>query len=287
MAAEILLTSDAASLRQKWYLFRAEQALDAQCMQRLGFRYLVTSPGPEPSTRTVTEDAVSSSYPATYGVPAMLSGAIGHSSGNSSGTTQSGQPPEDRYIDSLREPVRTRYLSALEGTPGVVATLRLPSGAAGTYTSGGCVGYVRKRLYGSVRAALEDPLVPQDMTRLLGIFLNSYHPFLSALHAWRQCMASAGWRFATPEAAIESVQILAAKGASQAEMDRRQIPIADADVGCDARSHLRMHTSEARIKFVRQQPRQILAELQGIYITRERAVRRALQVLSSARRGMG
>ncbi len=42
MAAEILLTSDAASLRQKWYLFRAEQALDAQCMQRLGFRYLVT-----------------------------------------------------------------------------------------------------------------------------------------------------------------------------------------------------------------------------------------------------
>jgi hypothetical protein len=178
--------------------------------------------------------------------------------------------------------MQARYVNALEGSSSADATLRLPSGAVGTYSTGGCVGQVRRQLYGSVRSAFEDPLVPHDMRYLLGIFLNSDRPYLSALHAWRQCMSAARWDFATPEAAIKSIQMLAATtGASPAEIDSRQVAIAGVDVSCDARSHLRMRISEARAQFARRQPSQIIAQLQRIYITREQAFRLALRVLSS------
>jgi hypothetical protein len=190
------------------------------------------------------------------------------------------RPAEDRYVESLPGPVRARYDTALEGTTRARGTLRLPDGQVGTYPTGGCVAAARRELYGSVRAALADPLVPQAMTRLFGAFLGSYHPYLAALHAWHQCMTAAGWQFVTPQAAIESIQILALKGVSRAELDRRQTAVAGADVTCNAHTGLRIRTSEARTKFVLQQPRQLLQELQGIYMTRERAIRMALRVLS-------
>lgn len=264
-AATALLTSDVASLRQRWYLFSAEQLLDALCMHRLGLRYLITSPGPEPITSTITEDAVGSGHPATYGVTPIPAGY---------------RPPEDRYVYSLPGPVRARYVTALEGPARARGTLRLPDGQAGTYPTGGCVAAARRELYGSVRAALADPLVPQAMTRLFGVFLSSYHPYLAALHAWHQCMTAAGWHFATPQAAIESIQTLALRGVSRAELARRQAAVASADVTCNARTGLRTRTSEARTTFVAQQPRQLLQELQGIYVTRQRAMRMALKVLS-------
>lgn len=265
--AEALLTTTPSSLRQRWYLFSAEQQLDAQCMRNLELKYLITSPGPEPSAKVITTDTIDDDHASSYGVSVLQ-------------TTESGIPAEDEYVNSLPGSVRARYDDALEGTGNAQATLRLPSGATGSYSTGGCIGSVRKKIYGSVRGALEDTLVPQDMANLFVQFLRSDRPYLSALTGWKKCMSSNGLDFSSPDAAIASIQALAAtRGTSAAELSKREGTVASTDVECDAATHLRRSKSAARIQFVRRQPEWVLSQLQTIYVTRENAVQLALRVL--------
>jgi len=269
MQAEILLTTTPASLRQKWWLFRAEQQLDAQCMQNLGFKYLVTSPGLQPSANALTADAIDLGHPASYGVSVLP-------------TAKSGRAAEDQYVSSLRGPLQARYDNSLEGSPSALAPLRLPSGADGSYSTGGCIGSVRKELYGSVRAAFEDSLFPQDVTNLFMRFLTSSRPYASALGAWQKCMASDGLKFASPDAAIASIQALAATpGTSASGLTRRETMVASTDAACDARTHLRALKSAERIKFVQQLPESLVSQLQGIYVTHQEAVNNALRAMDT------
>jgi hypothetical protein len=252
--AEVALTSDAASLRQAWYLTRAEKLLDEQCMNAQGLRYFVDDPGPQPGPQTVTTDSVGTGRPATYGVAAQPA-------------TRSA---EDLYVAALPAAQSARYLAAFRDPAGGSGTLRLPSGMASVYSTGGCLGEIRIELYGSVQAAIEEQLLPQDVRNSLNTFLQGNHPYLTALQNWQQCMSAAGRKFATPQAAIGSILELAAQDAKN--LDSQQAAVADADVTCDARSGLRLRIAQARDEFLRKEPPNLIAELAELPAVRAKAV---------------
>ncbi|MFG1807453.1 hypothetical protein [Streptomyces sp. NPDC049040] len=270
--AASLLTIDVAQRRQRWLLFRAEQILDEQCMRRKGYTYLVTELSHEPVAGAVTEDTPGSGT-ATYDVAALMPDIPTARTTGGRADEQSTVLPQDRYVSRLAPAVRSRYLAALDGNPQDSGSLTLPSGASGTYTRGGCVGEVRARIYHSVRAALQDELVPQDVTRTFHRFLTSDHSYQSALTTWQQCMARNGLRVLTPADAIRTIEALAEKEPDIASLDRRQHATAQQDRACDARSHLRERIGQARGVFLKEEPQAVLLALHQVYVSRAQALR--------------
>jgi len=267
-AARSALTTSAASLRQGWYLFRIQQRLVAGCIKDLGLRYITASAGPEPPAQATTAVVAGSSRPATYGV--SLAGA-----------QRDGEPAEDRYVAGLPPARRTSYTEALSGSPRAVGTLTLPGRLIAGYETGGCVGAARRAVFGTVRMQALDALFPQAVNRCFVAFLASSQAYLSALRAWQRCMAAAGWHLASPQAAIQGIEALAAKtGTSPTELSTRQARAAGADAVCDARSGLRMRLAGALAEFVRTLPRPELLQLQRIYVSHQKAVRIASHDLS-------
>ncbi len=202
--ASAVLVSDAASLRQRWRLFGAQQELDQRRMRGLGLRYVITSAGPEPSAGVITADVLGSGSSPGYGIaPGPGEGAAG-------------LPAEDRYVRSLSGAAQARYVVALDGPDDRTAPLTLPSGANGTYTTGGCVARARARLYGDVRSAMEDTLVPQDVDQQFDHALAGDHAYQGALGRWRSCMAEGGRKAKAPADLIRSLQAEAARSAPSA-----------------------------------------------------------------------
>lgn len=257
-AAETLLTDDVSALRQNWYIFRAQEQDIGRCMRILGFSYPATNAGPEPSIHTVTEDTAGHGAPATYGVLPQGSGAARGPAGSS----------------------KPSYADALIGTKFVKSTL--PGGTVATYATNGCVSGARRHLFGSVLAFVWDSYIPQDVGLKFDAYLATDRPYMSALSGWQRCMSSAGWEFTSPQSAIASIQNLASgKGITQQKLETRQTSVADADVACDRASHLRLRRHEALAAYVHRLPGQTLAELQNIYLTRQKAARAARHELSS------
>lgn len=261
-AARAVLGVNFSTLRWAWYLGRAEQVLTAQCMQGLGFQYTPPAAGPEPSTRSVTAYALGTGYPATYGV-----------------TQQSFSNPHEPGSN------QRRYEYALDGPATSTATIILPGGGGAVYGTGGCIGFAREKLFGSVHAYIESALMPQTIRNQFGNFVSTYRPYRSARQTWQYCMKARGWKFANPQTAIESVQALAGSRVSPTGLAKRQTAIADADTACDARSHLRASTSRALAAFARSVPPGSLTQLSDIYSSRAAALRVALRVLSASPEG--
>jgi hypothetical protein len=258
-AVRELLTDNVPALRQKWELGRGEQRLVAACMQRLGLRYFVSSPGPEPAAGTVTQDAAATWRHATYGVLP--------------GTGRAGADREDTYLTRLPGPQRARYSSRLLGTRGQLAAMKLPGGGTVTYGTGGCLGAARRHLFGSVAAFARDSYLPQVMDARFGSYLASYRPYLAALAGWRRCMSSAGHRFATPAAAIEATDALAARqGTSARRLASVQRAAARADVACNRRSGLRLSRHFGLATWLHTLPGKLLTQLWSTYQTRQQAV---------------
>ncbi|HEX3786546.1 MAG TPA: hypothetical protein VHW44_01690 [Pseudonocardiaceae bacterium] len=230
-----------------------------------GFRYLIPNGPPEPTASTVTEDTVGSGTPATYGVTAS---AVG-----------SGQSVEDQYVNSLPKPAQATYNAAFDGPANQNASIRLPSGRALSYTTGGCLGVSRTQLYGSVAAMMAVELVPPDVENLFGTFLNTDTVYQSALTAWQRCMAAAGWPSHTPENAIQSLRTLAAQGTDATRLTGQQTAIATADVTCDRSSQLRAHPATQRLAVLRTRPAALVNELAALYAARTAAYARAAKVL--------
>ncbi|WP_370261151.1 hypothetical protein [Streptomyces sp. V4I8] len=270
--AAAVLTSDATTLRQRWRLFTAQQVLDRRCMRKLGLRYLIMSAGPEPLAGITTADVLGTGSPAGYGV-------VPPETGDASPDT----PAQDRYVRSLTAAERDRYVTALSGPADRVAPLTLPSGTKGSYATGGCTAQTRARLYGSVRAAFEDILVPQDVNALFADHLAHDRHHRAALDRWQRCMAGNGHPAQTPEALIQSLRGKADKGASPATLDREQRAAATADRRCDAKSGLRAALAARRAAFLRQQPEATLSRLEGVWRVRQQALRRAAWHVSSPR----
>jgi hypothetical protein len=277
--AAALLTSSVTSLRQGWDIGRAQQQLVARCMNDRGLRYYVSSLGPQPSAGTVTVAAVGKGRPHTYGVG--LQPADGDGPGTGPGRRPgSDLPREDAYVASLPKAARTRYAEAFGGST-LPGTLTLPGGMRIGYATAGCLGQARRDLFGSVRAAMEDTYVPEDLGHMFAAFLPHNQPYESALRGWQGCMAKAGWDAVSPQAAIQAVEALAGRpGTTAAALNRRQIAEASADVSCDAGSHLRARTQAALAAFLRGQPGGVIALLQRTYQARQRATRVALRDLS-------
>lgn len=259
--AAAVLTSDATTLRQRWRLFNAQQVLDQRCMRELGLRYLITSAGPEPSAGVTTADVLGSGSSPGYGVSAKAG--------------DPGVPAQDQYVRSLSPAERDRYVTSLSGPADRMAPLTLPSGEKGAYATGGCTARTQTRLYGSVRAAFEDVLVPQDVNTRFDNYLAHDRHHRAALDRWRRCMARDGRKAQTPAALIQSLQDKAAQGTSPASLDREQRAAATADRRCDAESGLRDTLAARREAFLRQQPGTTPARLEGVWQLRQQALRRA------------
>ncbi|MER5216171.1 hypothetical protein ABT063_37975 [Streptomyces sp. NPDC002838] len=261
--AAAVLTNDATTLRQRWRLFNAQQLLDQRCMRKLGLRYLITSAGPEPPSGVTTADVLGSGSSPGYGVPLKKGGGV------------SGEPAQDQYVRSLPSAEQDRYVTALNGPADQAAPLTLPSGDKGSYATGGCTARTQAHLYGSVRAAFEDVLVPQDVNELFNSYLAHDRQYQTALGRWQRCMVTDGRKAQTPAALIQSLKAKAAQGMSPASLDRHQRAAATADRRCDAKSGLRATLAARREAFLRQQPQTTLSRLEGVWQLRQQALRRA------------
>ncbi|MER7836559.1 hypothetical protein ABTY98_11735 [Streptomyces sp. NPDC096040] len=271
--ATAVLTNDATALRQRWQLFGASQILTRRCMRDRGLRFLVTSAGPRPPGGATTAESIGSRSAPGYGVSTAL------------GDLNNGPTAQDRYVRSLTTAEQSRYTAALDGPAGQVAPLSLPSGASGTYATGGCTARARAELYGTVRAALEDTLVPQDVDQLLQRYLATAPAYQKALERWQRCMADAGQPVKTPAALIDSLRAEAVRGASAAKLAPEQRAAATADQHCDGVSGLRRTFASQREVFLRQQPARTRARLEEVWQHRQDALTRAAALLGQEARG--
>lgn len=265
---EHLITSDSASLQQTWYLARAEQFLDQQCMRRAGYPYY-TDPGPQPAPGASTQDAVGTRQPPTYGVV-----WTGHNR----------PPAEDRYVTGLPAAQRARYIQTLTGPPNRTATLRLPSGALVTYQTRGCLGTARTELYGSLTVAIEEQTIPEDLRILRDTALNTDPAYLPVLREWQQCMSTAGWTYHSPQAAIQAIQFQSTQGTSPQQLDSKQAAVAGADRACDTGTGLRARSAQEQEVFLSRQRSGLLTVLYTLDLTRKRTYQHALRVLSPSPR---
>jgi hypothetical protein len=259
--ADAVITSDSTTLRQSWVAFGAQQVLVQQCMAKSGYRYLITSAGPEPETGLTTADVAGSAASPSYGVTA----------GSAGSTT----PAQDLYVRGLAPAQQARYMAALDGPTDQVAQLDLPGGASATYGTGGCLGQARTQLYGSVLAAMENAFVPQDVEQLFARSLSSDRPYQTAVGAWQRCMAGAGQKAQTPAILIDSLQSMASTGTNAATLAARQRADATADLACDARTGLRQTLAQQQAAFLAKQPEQTLVLLDQAWQAREQAATHA------------
>ncbi|MFK0105000.1 hypothetical protein [Streptomyces sp. NPDC091217] len=265
--AAAVLTHDATAQRQRWRLFGALQILTRRCMREHGLRYLITSAGPQPPAGATTAESIGSRSAPGYGVSTAL------------GSLNSGGTAQDRYVRSLSTAAAARYTAVLDGPAGRTAPLTLPSGSSGTYATGGCTARARAGLYGTVRAALEDTLVPQDVDQLLERYLATAPSYQKALQRWRRCMADAGRTARTPAALIQSLQAEAVQGASAAKLAREQRAAATADQHCDDASGLRRAGATERAVFLGRQPAGTRTRLEEVWQHRQQALTRAAALL--------
>jgi hypothetical protein len=258
--AQSVLTSNASSLREKWYRNSAEQQLTAQCMKRLGFAYPIPYAGSAPSLNTSTEFALGRGYRTTYGVTQE---------------TLVDAPPSDPEAD------KPGYQLALDGPPGSMRKLIFPGEAAVAYGTGGCHGSARSKLYGSVGAYMLSIYLPQIENNLFEEFISRDQTYLSALDTWQACMRSDRFSVADPSDAIGSLLEIADK-TSEADLMRRQTALAAADASCDGPSHLRQRTNQALGKFVGSLSRQTLTQLNDIARSQAKANQIAQHVIDLA-----
>jgi hypothetical protein len=259
--AAATLTSDSSTVRQSWALFGAQQVLVQQCMAKLGYRYLITSAGPEPEAGLTTPAVDGTARPPSYGVTAD---AVGSST-----------PAQDLYVRGLAPAQQARYVAALDGPATEVAAVVLPSGTSADYGTGGCLGQARAELYGSVQAAMVNATVPQDVQRLFEASLGSDRPYQTAVAAWQRCMAARGEQAQTPAALVSSLQSLAATGVSAKTLAARESADATADLACDARTGLRRTLAQQQAVFLAKQPERTLALLDQAWQARRQAAARA------------
>ncbi|MFD3583276.1 hypothetical protein [Streptomyces sp. NPDC058683] len=265
--AAALLTEDAGDLRRRRQLFDASQILTQRCMRDRGLRFLITSAGPPPPAGATTADSIGSRTAPGYGVSTAL------------GDLNKGPTAQNRYVSSLSAAERARYDTALDGPADQMAPLTLPSGASGAYATGGCTARVRAELYGTVRAALEDTLVPQDVGQLLQRYLATAPAYRKSLARWKRCMADAGRTAQSPAALIQSLRAEAVQGASASKLAREQRAAAIDDQLCDEESDLRRTTATQRNAFLREQPASTPARLEQVWQHRQRALTRAAALL--------
>jgi hypothetical protein len=256
--AQAVLTTNASSLREKWYRNGAEQQLTALCMKRLGFAYPVPETGPVPNLNTITAFALGSGHPATYGItPESLIA----------------EPPSDPEAD------HPGYQLALAGPPGAMREVTLPGGEIVGYETEGCRANAREQLYGSVEADAMSVDLPQIEGNLFIKFLSSTQTYLSALHKWQACMRADKFSVTSPEDAADSLLQLSDK-ISAAALMRQQTAMAASDASCDGPSHLRRRTNQALAKFVGSLSPRVLMQLNDVARSQAKANQMARQIVS-------
>ena len=280
-AAERVLTADVSTLRNEWYLFKAQQELVARCMWQRRLKYFITDAGPEPDPGTLTEDAIGRGHPHTYGVVREIA-ALAATGAEADRGDDPTVLPQDRYVTGLPSDDQDAYVRILLGPPDSLGSLVLPSGMRANYLTEGCVGLARSRLFGSVEEALLDLMLPQDVSRSFEVVLWDDPRYEWAMSAWRRCMEEAGWKYRSPLSAIKSIRSLAIEGEPLGELLLREAAVAEADAACDSRSALRATQQTILAEYLRQQPARIIRQLADVLKARRAAVQLAVEVLMTS-----
>lgn len=246
-----LLQTDSRTLHDDWVLFNAQQQAVAACMRRHGFTYAVNSGGDEPAPGIATAETRASTSPASYGVAADASAflpAARSRTGNDAVTAQ------DAYVRSLAPRAAAAYAMALDGPANTMAPITLPSGRQLSYETRGCLAEARTKIFGSVREALLDALLPGDVQNSFFATLGGDDSYRHALDQWRACMRRAGHPAKTPAAVIGGLKQMLAGGTPAAVIAAREKAAATADMSCDARSRLRALQSRLLLAYSRRLP---------------------------------
>jgi hypothetical protein len=130
-----------------------------------------------------------------------------------------------------------------------MAPLTLPSGRQLTYETRGCLAEARIKIFGSVRDALLDALLPGDVQNSFFATLGRDDTYRHALDRWRACMRRAGHSAKTPAAIIGGLKQMLAGGTQPAVIAAREKAAATADMSCDARSRLRALQSRLLVAY--------------------------------------
>jgi len=264
-----LLQTDSRTLHDDWVLFNAQQRAVAACMRRHGFSYAVNSGGDEPAPGIATAETRATTSPASYGVAADASAflpAARSRTGNAAVTAQ------DAYVRSLTPQDAAAYAMALDGPVNTMAPIILPSGRRLSYETRGCLAEARAEIFGSVRDALLDALLPGDVQNSFFATLGRDDGYRHAVDLWRGCMRRAGHPAKTPAAVIGALKQLLAGGTPPAVIAAREQAAAAADMSCDARSRLRALQRRLLVAYSRRLPAAVRDALAAVADRRRTAL---------------
>lgn len=266
--------TDVATRSGRWptgadQLQAAFDQLDRQCLSRAGFHLppapKVTLPSPENEAATID-----------------LPGRRRHGYGISMphGSAATAENP-NTYAASLSAEDRQRFGSAQFG-PGMPRTTVALKGKAGaTVPTAGCVAHARKALAGDVQTWAKISYIPQQFDDQVSRKALTDTGYRATLARWRICMAEAGFRYASPDAAVAHLQQEYERGAKGARFQRREIAVAVADGECASRTHLPAELLRARRGQVTRLSADDLSTLHSATGNWESAVARARKVLAA------
>ncbi|MGO1055467.1 hypothetical protein [Crossiella sp. CA198] len=214
-----LITRTGAYHRQQHILSTAEERLVAACMSARGHHYPVAD---QPFTDRTDEER-------TLGTERRRDQGYGLSPGALGPAPRSAV---DQHADSLPEPTRTAYTTALLGPDDQRRAVRLPGGGQADFASQGCVAEARRNLFGDLMTWARVAHVPEAYGNRLARELPRHPFFRAAVEQWRTCMAGRGHPFnGLDEPREHLARRYAAEGPGEA-LRQQEITLALTDADC-------------------------------------------------------
>lgn len=200
------------------FLFRAEQRLRQECMQKMGFTYYPAQQAQLPEAITANNVLTASGRPPSEAAQLAERIRVGYSIFNGGDERETGAPPNDVYVRNMTRQQQAKYMAALEG-----------DGVAG----GGCLSTVDKAIYGgtSVINSLID--TPQRLRGDIVVATRSDPLVVKKTADWSRCFQQrTGHSFTTPDAVPRWLAAQNGKGADLASVRALEIRLAVADTKC-------------------------------------------------------
>jgi hypothetical protein len=253
-SAALDLVTRAGTFPDRYALLdHAEQEATSRCMAARSFRYAVAAtPGNVPSEQDAAID---------------LNDRRQH--GYRLADTLDATP---RAASPILPP---GYHQALLGTDADLRQITLPGGGRVVASSAGCEAQSRERLYGSLASWAEVNYLPQRLSLKLAAKARTDPTFTAALKRWQDCMSARGYRYTSPDDAVQ--QLTAGYRTSGVTPAARQheIAVAVADAGCEQRLHLPDIALDLRRRYARALPVTDRERLEAVTTLWSAAVARA------------
>lgn len=171
------------------FIQRAEQELISRCMAAAGFEYTPIEQLPARWRQLTQPLSVQAAEESGY---ASLTAPL----------TSPDAEANEKYMAALSKADRQRYATTLNGDPGHTAKITSPAGTVAIPTSG-CVRQADRDLFGNAVKWAQASTFVTDVGNY-----PEYRPaddttLKHATQEWSSCMADRGYRFATPDDAMQ------------------------------------------------------------------------------------